>query len=73
MRSNAPNYAALRLWNSLQQVCHEAGHGKKALPRHRKSRMRGRIAQFGLYILSVSMMTGTVMGQVEPGAGKWKT
>jgi len=25
----APNYAALRLWNSLQQVCHEAGHGKK--------------------------------------------
>jgi len=29
IRSNAPNYAALRLWKSLQQVCHEAGHGKK--------------------------------------------
>src|SRR5207302_1473732 len=24
-----PNYAALRPWNSLQQVCHEAGHRKK--------------------------------------------
>jgi len=26
-----------------------------------------------LYILSASMMTGTLMAQVEPGAGKWKT
>jgi len=26
-----------------------------------------------LYVLSVSMMTGTLMAQVEPGAGMWKT
>src|SRR5438132_12093902 len=26
-----------------------------------------------LYILSASMMTGTLMAQVESGAGKWKT
>ncbi len=26
-----------------------------------------------LYILSASMMTGTLLAQVEPGAGKWKT
>ena len=26
-----------------------------------------------LYILSASMITGTLIAQVEPGAGKWKT
>src|SRR5437762_2400877 len=26
-----------------------------------------------LYIVSASMMTGTLMAQVEPGAGSWKT
>ena len=26
-----------------------------------------------LYILTASMMTGTLMAQVEPGAGNWKT
>ncbi len=35
--------------------------------------LTGSMQKLILYILSVSMMTGTLMAQVEPGAGTWKT